>query len=199
MTKDKKNRIKMTNTPDELLKNPYARILTPDPQGHGYSAEILEFPGCFAEGDTPDEAYKNLEKSATAWIEAALDMGQEIPEPSISQGFSGKIALRLPRSLHRRAVQIAERNRTSLNQYLLSAISEHVGATNLYSHLLEELNRQTAQMFVTLKTTTVAFEQNYVIFASSNLFPFPIDTKSFAPYIQNINVLGQHEGNQQHA
>ena len=46
---------------------PYGRLLVPEDQG-GYSAEILEFPGCIAEGDTAGEAVANVESTAKAWI-----------------------------------------------------------------------------------------------------------------------------------
>ncbi|KKM61029.1 hypothetical protein LCGC14_1535950, partial [marine sediment metagenome] len=39
----------------EILRKPYARVLIPDESG-GYFAKILEFPGCYAEGETPNEA-----------------------------------------------------------------------------------------------------------------------------------------------
>src|SRR5712691_10885211 len=104
----------MPKSIQEYLKEPYARILIPDEEG-GFSAEILEFPGCFAEGDTANEAMQNLEEAAEAWIEAALAQGLEIPEPMINQGYGGKIALRLPRGLHRQAARMAERDGTSLN------------------------------------------------------------------------------------
>ncbi len=126
-------------TPSDILKRPYARILTPYPESGIYTAEILEFHGCIADGSTPEEAYANLESVAESWIEAAQDAGQEIPEPLAGQGYAGKVALRLPRSLHRRAVEMAERDGTSLNQFLVSAIAERVGAASLFAHLLERL------------------------------------------------------------
>ncbi len=134
-----------TDRARRLLTQPYARILTPDVESGTFTAQILEFPGCVAQGDTPEGAYENLEKSAAGWIEAARDLGQEIPEPFMNQGFGGKIALRLPRSIHRRAAMMAERDNTSLNQFLLSAISERVGAEELYSRMLERLRREWAQ------------------------------------------------------
>lgn len=122
----------------EYLKEPYARILIPDEQG-GYSAEILEFPGCFAEGETADETMQALERAAESWMQAALDQGQEIPSPFMNQGYSGKVALRLPRSVHRKAVEFAARDGTSLNQYLLSSISAGIGAGEMYTHLVNQL------------------------------------------------------------
>ena len=36
-----------------ILKLPYSRMLVPDETG-GYTSEIMEFRGCFSEGDTPE-------------------------------------------------------------------------------------------------------------------------------------------------
>jgi predicted RNase H-like HicB family nuclease len=126
---------------EEYVKKPYARILIPD-EDRGYSAEILEFPGCFAEGDTADEAMQALERAAESWIQAALDQGQEIPEPYQNQGYGGKIALRLPRSLHRQAARLAARDGVSLNQFLVSAIAKHMGAQDCFLWIKEKLNER---------------------------------------------------------
>ncbi len=128
----------MAKTPEEYLKSPYARILIPQEDGT-FFAEILEFPGCFAQGTTPEEAFQNLEQVAKSWIESALDQGQAIPQPSTNEGFSGKLILRLPRSIHRRATRMAERDRTSLNQFLVAAIAERLGAESLFSKMVEGL------------------------------------------------------------
>lgn len=109
-----------------------------------FHAEILEFPGCFGQGETVDEAYSNLEEAAESWIEACLSQGQEIPEPSSNLTFSGRIVLRLPRSIHRKATQLAERDRSSLNTYLVSAVAAKVGAEDFYSLLYERLERRLA-------------------------------------------------------
>jgi predicted RNase H-like HicB family nuclease len=124
-------------TPKEYLKLPYSRILTPDEETGTYAAEIREFSGCVAQGDTAEEAYRNLEAAAESWIEVALDMGQEIPEPSSDGGYSGRIALRLPKTLHQIAARMAERDGTSLNQFLVAAIAERVGAGKLYVQLAQ--------------------------------------------------------------
>ena len=128
----------MVKRPEEFLKLPYARVLIPDEKGT-FSAQILEFPGCFSQGRTPDEAFQNLENAALAWIEAALLQQQDIPPPSASYGYTGKVALRLPKSIHKKAMELAQRDGTSLNQYLVSAIAARVGAEDLYGRLVERL------------------------------------------------------------
>jgi antitoxin HicB len=124
-------------TPTEYLREPYARVVIPS--DGAYHAEILEFPGCFAQGGTPEEAYANLERAAATWIEACREQGQEIPAPHASLGYGGKIALRLPRSLHRQAARLAERDGVSMNQFLTSAIAWRLGAEDLASVLAERL------------------------------------------------------------
>jgi len=128
----------MPKSVQEYLKEPYARILIPDEQG-GYTAEILELSGCFAEGETADETMQALDRAADSWIQAACDAGQEIPSPFMNQGYSGKIALRLPRSLHRQATQFAARDGVSLNQFLVSAIAARIGAEEAYTRLVAQL------------------------------------------------------------
>jgi len=128
----------MQKTPEEYLKEPYSRVLIPDESGTVF-AEILEFPGCVSQGTTVEEAFKNLEEVARSWIEAALHQGQEIPSASLSHEFSGKLVIRLPRGLHRRAAQMAERDRTSLNQFLATAIAERLGADDLYNRMVQKL------------------------------------------------------------
>ena len=148
----------MPKSVQEYLKEPYARILIPDEEG-GFSAEILEFPGCFAEGDTADEAMQALDRATDAWIQAALDQGQAIPLPFRNQGYGGKIALRLPRSLHRQATEFAERDGTSLNQFLVSAIAARVGAEEFYNRLVTELLKKLEDKLVVAanRVTNIAF------------------------------------------
>ena len=131
-------------TPEEYLKEPYARILILEETGE-FSAEILEFPGCYAFGNSPDEAFAMLEDVAKSWIESELAHGKEIPPPSESHRFSGRIALRLPKSLHRLATIMAKQDGTSLNQFLMSAISARVGAEDLYNRIADKVTKPIIQ------------------------------------------------------
>jgi predicted RNase H-like HicB family nuclease len=114
-------------------------------EGGGFHAEILEFPGCYAQGDTLEQAYKNLADAAEAWIQSTLDQKHEIPEPTSSVGYSGKVVLRLPRSLHRQASKRAASDRTSLNSYFISAVAAKVGAEDVYSAMSRAMSRSLFQ------------------------------------------------------
>lgn len=131
----------MKMKPEDYLKEPYSRVLLPEEDGR-FSAEILEFPGCFAQGGNPSEAFNNLEEAAKSWIQASLDQGLDIPQPALNQSYSGKIALRIPRSLHKRAAQMAERDATSLNQFLITAIASRIGAEEYHSYLWQKFEQR---------------------------------------------------------
>jgi len=124
-------------TANEILQKPYARVLVPESDGR-YTAEIMEFPGCVTYGNSATEALNRLESVASDWIGASIEQGQDIPEPMASVDYSGKLALRMPKGLHRRAAICAEREGCSLNQFIVTSVAESVGerakshvATNL--------------------------------------------------------------------
>jgi antitoxin HicB len=112
---------------DGYLQRPYARIILPESDGT-FRGEIIEFPGCIAAGETATETITSLEDVAKSWLLAALERRQNIPEPIESNNdFSGRLVLRLPKSLHKKATWVAERERVSLNQFIVSSLAETVG------------------------------------------------------------------------
>ncbi len=92
-------------------------------------AEIPDLPGCVADGDTPDEAVESLEEAKRLWIEARLENGHPVPEPTDTRGYSGRLLLRMPRSLHRKLAAQSRREGTSLNMYVVSLLSGRAAAS----------------------------------------------------------------------
>lgn len=37
--------------------------------GGGYLATVLELPGCMSDGDTPEEALRNVQEAIVSWLE----------------------------------------------------------------------------------------------------------------------------------
>jgi predicted RNase H-like HicB family nuclease len=117
----------------------------------GYVAEIEELPGCITQGETRDEACEAIEEARRAWLEACYEDGMEIPAPRTEQQYSGRMLLRMPRSLHRRLSEQARREGVSVNQYVVTLLAgevrtpkarESVGTTGRVStmDLLLDLN-----------------------------------------------------------
>lgn len=102
---------------DYYLKLPYTFELLPEPEG-GYFIRIKELPGCLSEGETPEEAFRNIEEAMRLWLEVAINEKHPIPEPRQEESYSGKFVVRLPKSLHRELVEQAGREDVSLNQLI---------------------------------------------------------------------------------
>ncbi|MGX9431414.1 MULTISPECIES: type II toxin-antitoxin system HicB family antitoxin [Bradyrhizobium] len=124
-------------TPAEYLKRPYSRVVVPETDGT-YRSEILEFPGCLATGDTAAQALANLEDVAASWLESVIAREQAVPEPLEENEYSGKLVLRLAKSIHQKAAVAARRDGVSLNTFIANCVAEHVGsrkATAVQQHV----------------------------------------------------------------
>lgn len=97
--------------------------------GGGWAAEVPELPGCFTDGDTPEEALQNAQQAIEEWLEIARENGRPVPEPKKARDylFSGKFTLRIPKSLHRRLAEKAEADGVSLNHYVSTLLAHNHG------------------------------------------------------------------------
>lgn len=113
-----------TRTVDEYMSLPYTIELTPDDGSFFVRAKELE--GCMSVAETKADALAMIEDAKREWLHAAIEEGLDIPLPEAMQEarYSGKFPLRLPKSLHRKLAESAEKEGVSLNQYLVSLLSE---------------------------------------------------------------------------
>lgn len=112
---------------DRYLRLRYPMEVVQAEEG-GYFAHIPDLPGCMAQGETIEEAVKNLEDAKRAWIEVRLEDGLEVPAPHEPvEEYSGRFLMRVPKSLHRQLAMRARRGGTSLNQYALHLLSLALG------------------------------------------------------------------------
>jgi antitoxin HicB len=117
---------------EHYIRAPYTRMLIPDEESGTYTAMVLEFSGCVTQGSTPEEAYGRIDEMMRHWIRSELVAGHEIPTPHALREYSGKLVVRLPRSLHRKAVEMAQVENVSLNYFLMMAVTRAVGSTETY-------------------------------------------------------------------
>jgi antitoxin HicB len=108
---------------DYYMNLPYNIIVRKDPYG-GYFAKVEELEGCMTQGETYEEAFKNIQEAMQLWLEDAIENELEIPEPVPDEEFSGKFVLRLPKSLHRKLARNAKKENISLNQYAVYLLAE---------------------------------------------------------------------------
>lgn len=121
------------------LGAPYVRMIIPNAEEGGYLAEVLELPGCITDGDTPEEAYRNLEDAMAGWITASLDTNRPIPDAVGDKEYSGHFPLRMSTELHRAAALRALQEGVSLNQWIAGAIAGKVAKENLAEDLADQI------------------------------------------------------------
>lgn len=87
-------------------------------------AESKLLKGCVGQGDTSEDAIRELEENEVEWIETAKECGIPIPPTAIrsEKQYSGKISLRFSPFVHEEASNNAKDLGISLNQYINDAI-----------------------------------------------------------------------------
>ena len=60
----------------------YPIAIEPGSESTAWGVVVPDLPGCFSAGDTLEQAMVEAEDAITAWIEVAIDSGQDIPPPS---------------------------------------------------------------------------------------------------------------------
>lgn len=123
-------------TVEEYVNRQYRYVVIAEREG-GYFIKYPDLPGCVSQVDTEDEVGQAAVEIKRLWIESAFDDGIEIPDPSFPEEASGKFNLRLPKSLHRRLVEVAEEEGVSLNQMVVSLLSERLAASEANTKLDE--------------------------------------------------------------
>ena len=132
---------------DFYLSLQYPVTLYPEVEG-GFTVEVANLPGCLSQGETVEEAFEMIEEARQLWIETAFEFGDPIPLPSNETAYSGKTMLRMPKSLHGKLAESARREQVSLNQYIVSLLSERNTlrvVEGMKNQLIDEIRSQTVK------------------------------------------------------
>lgn len=108
--------------------------LITDDEGEHYEALVAELPDLVEYAETYDRAYSLAVEAIGSLHEAAEEQGRQFPAPLPSQAmpeYSGRVTLRMGKSLHAQASQLADRDGVSLNSWIVEAIATRVGSGNL--------------------------------------------------------------------
>jgi predicted RNase H-like HicB family nuclease len=93
----------------------------------GYIALIPELNNVSAFGETAEEALAEVEVAAEAYLETCQAKGIPVPQPLKRPLYSGQLRLRMPATLHGSLATMAQNENVSLNQLIVSLVSEAYG------------------------------------------------------------------------
>ncbi|MGZ4332858.1 MAG: toxin-antitoxin system HicB family antitoxin [Gaiellaceae bacterium] len=116
-------------TLEQYLALPYHVALVRDGDGEGgpWVAQVEELAGCTSRAETAELAASGIQQAMSDWIREALHEGREVPKPKPVDEHSGRLLLRMPRTLHAELTRVAEREAVSLNQFITDALASAVG------------------------------------------------------------------------
>jgi antitoxin HicB len=98
--------------------------LTPD-EGRGYLVEFPEYPGCVADGETPEEAIVEGRDALNSYLRTLEELGR--PVPATGDVYGGQWRQRVPKSLHAALTRSAEREGVSLNMLVTTMLAQGLG------------------------------------------------------------------------
>ena len=87
-------------------------------------AESLSLKGCVGQGETSEDAIKELGENEKEWLDTAKEFGIPIPPITYKKGknYSGKLALQISPYVHEKAAETAQDLGISLNQFVNDAL-----------------------------------------------------------------------------
>ena len=94
-------------------------------EGGGYLVEFPDYPGCLADGETPEEAIREGADALTSYLETLKALGR--PAPTTGDLYSGQWRQRAPKSLHAALARRAAREGVSLNMLVTTMLAEGLG------------------------------------------------------------------------
>lgn len=169
------------------MQLPYSILLHEiEDEGEKYwIAEVPELPGCKSHGSTINEAVSNVEEAKKDWVLDSLEEGDEIPIPIERDRFSGKTLVRMSRSLHRALSLMAESEKLSLNQLIVTMLAKEVGRLGVLNRVEDKLDKvldRLSDLVETSETKTLSARNIYNLLAEGreyNEFEVPIDDRPF--------------------
>lgn len=123
------------------MENEYPLTVEWSKEDQQYVVTCPSFPGLSALGETREQALQEAETVLHLFVESYKERRIELPEPRTVEEFSGQFRVRLPKSLHRQAAQLAESDGISLNQLVISAVEARVGAKQMGNRMLAEMKQ----------------------------------------------------------
>lgn len=112
--------------------------------GLEWNVEFPEVKGCGGAGLSVDEAILDAQQNLAVHLEFLKEEGMDIPIPCSELAkpeYSGKISLRLGKTLHEKVAKLAEKDGSSINNYIRDAIAYYSGKETYEHKLVDRLNR----------------------------------------------------------
>lgn len=107
------------------LNQPWDFEFEKAPEG-GYYARVKGLY-CHSFGEDLEEAAKNIKEALECHLESYLQDGEPIPEPEYFQICTGRLSIRISKSMHCKLAKIAEEEDVSISHLVNDALVKKYG------------------------------------------------------------------------
>jgi antitoxin HicB len=94
-------------------------------EGGGYLIEFPDFPGCIADGESPEAAMQEGRDALASYVRTLEELGRAVPKTG--EVYGGQWRQRVPKSLHAALARRADREGVSLNMLVTTMLAEGLG------------------------------------------------------------------------
>ncbi|MBJ8796740.1 type II toxin-antitoxin system HicB family antitoxin [Citrobacter freundii] len=141
-------------------------------------ARVEELPDILEFGETRDEAYELAIDTINTGQEMCFAEGTHFPSPKnfVDANVSGRVTLRLPKSVHANCIKLAEEEGVSLNSYILTCITSYrsVQETVIRTSLFEDI-RNSLISITNLRSHGALFDQSEFAYSRRGQFKIALD------------------------
>ena len=145
---------------EDIKKYPFETSMDPSGVDPYYVVRFKDFDNVVGTGDSIEEAISDAFEVLEEEIEYRLENGISIPAPSLPRldDVSGRITLRMPKSLHRKLIVYAEEEGVSLNSAINTILVEHVNSSSTHDYLSKMLRMTRFTSSLYQKWSSVFFD-----------------------------------------
>lgn len=119
----------------------YKKIIFPYVNQDGSTTWVVEFPdlpGCNAVGPTEMDVLEESKTALRLWLDEYYAENGRYPDAThVQNSYSGKILVRIPKSLHKELVQLADLESVSLNTLIVSLLARHSAKKSLEKNIIQ--------------------------------------------------------------
>ena len=120
---------------EEFIKLQYKFTVAPyideEHEEEGFIITCPELHGIEVYGETLDEAHEEFRAAKIAWYEMKCKLGEDISPPKqVGNSSSGRLTVRLPKTLHFKVEEFAKEEGVSLNTGFIQLVNEGLTGVN---------------------------------------------------------------------
>lgn len=147
-------------------------VFTDCSEGFVYAVKYFDFPNIVGFGETIEEAIKEADGNLCYYIQYCKEKGIEIPEPSVHEELevSGKVTLRMSKTLHKHTIERATKEGVSLNSLLCEAISNYIYSKNVAEKIVEKSQCAISEVFFYGAMKDIEYKKSEILEKKKNKY-----------------------------